>query len=248
MSYEIRVEGATENHSFRHEETNPIYGTGQGSGNSPIIWLFISNALLKKFARETQGATYRDHHSQEYTKIQVSAYVDDVNTHHNVVYNNNELETSMQQDFQSWKEILEMSGGKLAPEKCNYYTVKWKFAPTGRPEIEDTNDDQLKILHTGVTIEKNQQPTQISRISNFSQDSSDYSDSTMERNRKQIQFNSNVLHTHNYGNRYTIQANICPNNQISASHDKSLQERHKFNDTKHTISFSAKERLFELHF
>ena len=32
---------------------SPIYGTRQGSGNSPIIWLFISNFLLKLLLLDT---------------------------------------------------------------------------------------------------------------------------------------------------------------------------------------------------
>jgi Reverse transcriptase (RNA-dependent DNA polymerase) len=154
MSYEVRIEGALEKHTFNNEENNPIYGTGQGSGNSPIIWLFLSNVLLKMFSKEAHGATYNTNPHQEYTKIQVSAYVDDVNTHHNTLNQNEGLERSMQRDFQTWKEILEMSGGKLAPEKCNFYIVKWNFAPTGRPIIENSAIEQLRILNTGVAIQQ----------------------------------------------------------------------------------------------
>jgi hypothetical protein len=37
----------------------------------------------------------------------------------------------MSEDFSQWKEVLEVSGGKLAQEKCSYYSMGkmgWIFA------------------------------------------------------------------------------------------------------------------------
>jgi hypothetical protein len=31
---------------YQHCKAYPIYGTGQGSGNSPVIWVFISSVLF----------------------------------------------------------------------------------------------------------------------------------------------------------------------------------------------------------
>jgi hypothetical protein len=46
MVFEIKIEGA-QPVQFKNENKSPVFGTGQGSGNSPTIWTFISNILLK---------------------------------------------------------------------------------------------------------------------------------------------------------------------------------------------------------
>jgi Reverse transcriptase (RNA-dependent DNA polymerase) len=38
--------------------SNPIYGTGQGSGNSPHIWTMVSSILLQILNAEAKGASY----------------------------------------------------------------------------------------------------------------------------------------------------------------------------------------------
>ena len=41
-------------------------------------------------------------------------------------------------------EINIGSGGSLAMEKCNFYTARWNFHNSGRPEMKDC---QVKIMH-----------------------------------------------------------------------------------------------------
>ena len=48
-------------------------------------------------------------------------------------------------DLQTWKQVLEMSGGKLALEKCNFYLAKWDFKPCGRPIIRDNEEVEVSI-------------------------------------------------------------------------------------------------------
>ena len=48
-------------------------------------------------------------------------------------------------NIQTWKQVLEMSGGKLALEKCNFYLAKWDFKPCGRPIIRDNEEVEVSI-------------------------------------------------------------------------------------------------------
>ena len=41
--YHIRTELGLDEEGYSHCHTQPIYGTGQGSGNSPVIWCFLSS-------------------------------------------------------------------------------------------------------------------------------------------------------------------------------------------------------------
>jgi hypothetical protein len=43
---------------YKHSDKRPIYGTGQGSGNSPMIWCFLSSILLNCYDKLSYSATY----------------------------------------------------------------------------------------------------------------------------------------------------------------------------------------------
>jgi hypothetical protein len=49
--YHIRTELGVSPTSYSHTDLLPIYGTGQGSGNSPMIWLFLSCLLFAAHAK-----------------------------------------------------------------------------------------------------------------------------------------------------------------------------------------------------
>ena len=44
--YKVRTELGLAPTGYRHEPDHPIYGTGQGSANSPAIWCFLSSTLF----------------------------------------------------------------------------------------------------------------------------------------------------------------------------------------------------------
>ena len=46
-NYRIQTETGLSAAGYTHDAENPIYGTGQGSGNSPAIWCFISSTQSK---------------------------------------------------------------------------------------------------------------------------------------------------------------------------------------------------------
>jgi hypothetical protein len=124
-----------------------VYGTGQGSGNSPHVWTMFSSVLLQMLHKEAQGAQYWTHDNIIY-KMVSTAYVDDVNTHYTTEnVNPGGLISSMSEDFFRWTEIVEASGGKLAPEKCSYYSMGGKFSIGGKPEMIDVNLREQADIH-----------------------------------------------------------------------------------------------------
>ena len=56
--YHIRTEMGLSSSSYSHHEDMPIYGTGQGSGNSPMIWRFLSSLLFKCYDKQAFPAVY----------------------------------------------------------------------------------------------------------------------------------------------------------------------------------------------
>jgi hypothetical protein len=83
---------------FPASKNKLVYGTGQCSENSPHIWTILSSVLLTMFNEDVTGARYT---SQGTATVHVSstAYVDNMNTHHNVGNTDQDLFDDMLQDY-----------------------------------------------------------------------------------------------------------------------------------------------------
>jgi hypothetical protein len=49
--YRIRTDIGLSPTGYKHSDTHPIYGTGQGSANSPAIWCFVSSLLFECYGQ-----------------------------------------------------------------------------------------------------------------------------------------------------------------------------------------------------
>ena len=56
MKYVVKAPGSQKEWNFFHTTNHPVYGSGQGSGNSPHVWTMISSVLLQMLNKEAQGA------------------------------------------------------------------------------------------------------------------------------------------------------------------------------------------------
>jgi hypothetical protein len=92
MQYHFAVARSTKEWVFSHSQDQPIYGTGQGSGNSPHIWTMISSVLLSLFTQGACGARYQG-------QAKNTVLVDDVNTHHTGRHTPDELGHNMVQAY-----------------------------------------------------------------------------------------------------------------------------------------------------
>eukprot|EP00957_Ditylum_brightwellii_P093452 7117000-Ditylum_brightwellii.AAC.1 len=81
-----------------------IYGTGQGSTNSPTIWLMISSTLFNIHEKLSNGAIFSDTVQEIEVHITLVGFVDDVTGQTNGFYNKDvtpeELIHLMQEDAQ----------------------------------------------------------------------------------------------------------------------------------------------------
>ena len=75
--YRLRTALGVSKQHYTHTDKHPIYGTGQGSGNSPIIWCFLSSALFAAHEEKAIGATFATPDYKYYTKISMVGFVDD---------------------------------------------------------------------------------------------------------------------------------------------------------------------------
>jgi hypothetical protein len=136
--YRLRTEIGLSQESYSHTEEHPIYGTGQGSGNSPMIWCFLSSVLFDCYETQAHGAIYETPDKQFRTKLHMVGYVDDSNGQTNAFLENTQpsdrsLLTKMQHDAQTWNDLLHASGGALELPKCVYQLISWRFLTDGSP-------------------------------------------------------------------------------------------------------------------
>eukprot|EP00957_Ditylum_brightwellii_P193115 14703668-Ditylum_brightwellii.AAC.1 len=99
---------------YQHCEMFPIYGTGQGSTNSPTIWLIISSTLIDIHEELSNGATFSDRLKEIEVHIPLVGFVDDVTGQTNNFYNENVTPATlihlMQEDAQVWSDLLWLTG------------------------------------------------------------------------------------------------------------------------------------------
>jgi hypothetical protein len=150
----------TEYHSTILE---PLFGTGQGSGASPAIWLSLVTILLNAYDQladeyNIQGLTFEDPWQSISTKWHIGAFVDDTNqaildtTAH---LTPSELTEQLRQAGQLWETLLHISGGALNLSKCSWSLQFWEWK-NGRPRLKPmSNDDPLLLMTNGESLEQN---------------------------------------------------------------------------------------------
>jgi hypothetical protein len=60
----------------------------------------------------------------------------------------------MQQDFNNWKNLLDMSGGASLQQKCNFYILSWEFMKCGIPFLKETSIEPLTLSGIGWDISR----------------------------------------------------------------------------------------------
>jgi hypothetical protein len=58
----------------------------------------------------------------------------------------------MQAEAQLWGDLLHVSGGAMEIPKSNHYVMKWKFNPSGIPELNADINTILSFSSGGVWV------------------------------------------------------------------------------------------------
>jgi hypothetical protein len=127
--------------SYTHYTNHPIYGIGQGSGNSLAIWCFLSSILYDCYDKKSSKATYSTPAALELVQIGMVGFVDDSNGQTNLFLQDETDATrstilnQLQANAQLWSGLLEASGGALELSKCSYHVIAWQFTTKGAPVL-----------------------------------------------------------------------------------------------------------------
>jgi hypothetical protein len=161
--YRVRTELGLAPTGYRHEESFPIYGTGQGSANSPAIWCFLSSSLFDCYDTVVHPATYQAPGGSTPLTLGMIGFVDDCNGQTNSFADDGSLETlrtlitQTKANAQAWNDLLTASGGALEVSKCSCHILQWIFSPQGAPMLVPyhgdlqseltVRDDQTNTIH-----------------------------------------------------------------------------------------------------
>ena len=150
MQYTVKTIHGISSANYHGTPFAPLFGTGQGSGASPAVWLTLVVLLLHTFDRliphrmnfvPISGARVHSRSSD--------AFVDDTSvgftsTRSDLLYS--DLVRQLQEVAQRWERLLSLSGGKLNLSKCSWYVLRWEWT-NGRPVIRkiQANDPNVSL-------------------------------------------------------------------------------------------------------
>jgi hypothetical protein len=125
---------------YSHCMQFPLYGSGQGSGNSPCIWMCISSTLFEVHSTQAHGATFVSPDGTRSIRITMVGFVDDTTGSCNDFRPQTqmpirELAKRMEADAQTWQDLVHVSGGGLELTKSSFQALYFKFEPSGKPRV-----------------------------------------------------------------------------------------------------------------
>jgi hypothetical protein len=134
---------------------DPLFGTGQGSGASPAIWLALVVILLNcldRLSKDEQipGLSFADPWEDFEANWRVGAFVDDTNQGLMDPFgllSLEELTEKMRQAGQLWETLLNISGGCLNLAKCSWTVQYWQWI-NGRPSLTPMSKYDPPLLMT----------------------------------------------------------------------------------------------------
>jgi hypothetical protein len=139
--YRVRTDLGLAPSGYRHTSAQPIYGTGQGSANSPAIWCFLSSTLFDCYDTLANKAYYCDPTETTAVELGMVGFVDDCNGQTNS-FKDDVSDESLQQlinktqvNAQVCTDMLHASGGALELSKCSCHILQWQFSIQGAPVL-----------------------------------------------------------------------------------------------------------------
>jgi hypothetical protein len=138
-----------------------LYGLGQGSCASPILWALLNQLLLTALGEEFECIRLVSVDGKVEHKRPGDSFVDDTTTgttnddatmepvpveQEALTWSEEELIAKMQDIIQFFLDVLQVTGGDLAPANCAWYLIchRWE---NGKARLL-----QAKETHRGITV------------------------------------------------------------------------------------------------
>ena len=157
MRYTVKTMYGISEANYHGTVFEPLFGTGQGSGASPAVWLSLVVLLLHTFDRIVPHRMNFDPISGGRPHSRSSdAFVDDTSLGFTSTDDTSyeDIVTRLQEVAQTWEHLLFLSGGKLNLSKCSWFVLRWEWK-SGRPILRKLQQHDPKLsLSQGASSDK----------------------------------------------------------------------------------------------
>ena len=156
--YVLKTQLGTSQHSYTHTPESPLYGIGQGVGNSPAVWALLSSTMFSLYSSQAHRAHFYNPSKTLHSQVDMVGFVDDTSGSINEFLDPNLHEPEYYiklttHDAQLWNNILCLSGGTLQAAKCLYHLLYFDFTSAGIPYIQgDPIPPLLQIKFNHATL------------------------------------------------------------------------------------------------
>jgi hypothetical protein len=152
--YHLKTQLGITDENYQHCARFPIYGTGQGSGNSPPVWLVISSILFDCYEHKAHSSTFESPNGTIQMRLFRSGFVDNTASFLKKFLENNppspkELISMLTHDSQVWCNLLWKSGRALELPKFMYYFWSYQFTNTERPYLQGSQVAPDVLIQNG---------------------------------------------------------------------------------------------------
>jgi hypothetical protein len=135
---EKEMQEITTNEGNKH--VGNIGGLGQGGGGGPVGWLSIILVMIEAYKQLATHASLHDPMGRLTFSLYILSYVDDnsllMSLEKEMTINS--ITNLVKRNLDTWKTLLQLTGGDLSLEKCTFSLMKW--------------DHQKQKLHTKQTL------------------------------------------------------------------------------------------------
>ena len=127
MRYSVKTQHGISDNTYHGTPQSPLFGTGQGSGASPAVWLTLVVTLMNTLDRLiTPRMTFPSPDTPQQHSRLIDALVDDTSlgfTDSTGTQTLQNLTESLAHIAQTWEKLLFLSGGSLNRKKCSWYAL-----------------------------------------------------------------------------------------------------------------------------
>jgi hypothetical protein len=151
--YHLKSKHGISSNFYSHSEQTPIYGNGQGAGDSPSQWSQESSMLFDLYENSVKGAQMSFRNGRLATKIPLTAFADDTNLLGNEDHQAMSITNLVEQTklaFQEWDKLLHATGHFMELGKCSCYFLVWDFQEDGYAFTVPPNELNIEIEVTDV--------------------------------------------------------------------------------------------------
>ena len=152
MKYAVKTVYGISDGNYQGTVLEPLFGTGQGSGASPAVWLSLVVVILNAYDEiANDGFAFTDPWNELTELWKVFAFVDDTSLGFTDYTGKSadEMIQTLEHLAQLWEKLLNTTGGALNLSKCFWSLQYWEWKQ-GRPILRATSylDSDL-VMYSG---------------------------------------------------------------------------------------------------